>query len=359
VHLASVDVAEEGELRNFLETFRAEGWPPIRGVVHAAGVLQDGLLEQLDTPALRKVLRPKMMGGWLLHRLLQHDPLDFFVLFSSAGSMLGQPGQGNYAAANSFLDALAHHRQSQGLPGLSINWGAWTGEGFANSLGGRRLAARLALLGISSIPPKQALDLLGRLLEQKATQVIAVPVDWRQYREFHPTGIASPLLSELTRLDTEAPRPGGRGSQRRDGLLAAEPAQRRQALQSYLSEQVARVLGLSPSKLDLQLPLSDLGMDSLMAVELKNRIALDLGVNVPVAKFLQGFSVDEAITQVLAQLAAEVADPSTPLVPTIAQTDDQRNAERMLANLDRLSDEQVGAMLADMLGEENGRSISP
>jgi phthiocerol/phenolphthiocerol synthesis type-I polyketide synthase D len=185
-----------------------------------------------------------------------------------------------------------------------------------------------------------------------------VPVDWRQYRKFHTAGISSPLLSELTRLDTEAARPVGRGNQRRDGLLAAEPAERRQTLQSYLSEQVARVLGLSPSKLDLQQPLSNLGMDSLMAVELKNRIALDLGVNVPVAKFLQGFSVDEAITQVLAQLAAEVADPATPVVPAIAQTGDQRNAELLLANLDQLSDEQVGAMLTDMLGEENDRPAS-
>jgi acyl carrier protein len=129
-------------------------------------------------------------------------------------------------------------------------------------------------------------------------------------------------------------------------------------LQSYLSEQVARVLGLSPSKLDLQQPLSELGMDSLMAVELKNRIALDLGVNVPVAKFLQGFSVDEAITQVLAQLAAEAADPTTPLVPAAARTGDQRNAERLLANLDQLSDEQVGAMLADMVREGNDRSAT-
>ena len=112
-------------LSAFLKEFRAEGWPPIRGVVHAAGVLQDGLLLQLDPAALNTVLRPKVMGGWLLHRLLEDAPLDFFVLFSSAGSLLGQPGQGNYAAANAFLDALAHHRRAQGRPALSVNWGAW------------------------------------------------------------------------------------------------------------------------------------------------------------------------------------------------------------------------------------------
>ena len=125
VHLGAVDVADEGAVeRFFLDEFRAEGWPPIRGVVHAAGVLHDGLLTQLDSAALESVLRPKVMGGWLLHRLLEDAPLDFFVLFSSAGSLLGQPGQGNYAAANAFLDALAHHRRAQGQPALSFKLGS-------------------------------------------------------------------------------------------------------------------------------------------------------------------------------------------------------------------------------------------
>lgn len=352
VHLASVDVADEGELSGFLDEYRAEGWPPIRGVVHAAGVLQDGLLVQLDAAALNTVLRPKVTGGWLLHRLLKDEPLDFFVLFSSAGSVLGQPGQGNYAAANAFLDALAYHRQAQGQPALSINWGAWAGEGFADSVGGKRLAARLALLGISSIAPKQALEILGRQLGQSAAQVVAVPVNWKQYREFVPAGSASPLLSELAREEVAVPRPAGRTSERRDALLAAEPVERRQLLQNYLSEQVARVLGLSPSKLDVQQPLSNLGLDSLMAVELKNRIAVDLKVNVPVVKFLQGFSVDQAVTQVLEQLTTEVANPTPPLAPAVVQSGKQHNAERTLANLDQLSDENVDSLLADMLAEE-------
>ena len=125
-----------------------------------------------------------------------------------------------------------------------------------------------------------------------------------------------------------------------------------------MSEQVARVLELSPSKLDLQQPLSHLGLDSLMAVELKNRIAVDLKVNVPVVKFLEGFSVDQAVTQVLDQLAAETANPVIPLVPVIAHAGEQRNAERLLANLDQLSDEQVGSLLSDMLGEGKDRSMS-
>ena len=355
IHLASVDLADERELSNFLNEYRAEGWPPIRGVMHAAGVLQDGLLVQLDAAALNTVLRPKVMGGWLLHRLLQNDPLDFFVLFSSAGSVLGQAGQGNYAAANSFLDALAHHRQALGQPALSINWGAWSGKGFADSVGGKRLAARLALLGISSIAPKQGLEVLGQLLGHSATQVLAVPVNWKQYQSFYPADNISLLLSELVREEAEVPQAPSRKSERRDALLAADAAERGQLLQSYLREQVARVLGLSPSKLDLEQPLSSLGLDSLMAVELKNRIAVDLGVNVPVVKFLQGFSVDQAVTQILDQLPDGVDNSKTPLAPAITWRErrlELGSAEQLLENLDQLSDEKVDSLLTDMLADE-------
>lgn len=359
VHLAPVDVADEAQLSGFLDKFRSQGWPPIRGVVHAAGVLQDGLLVQLDAAQLNMVLRPKMVGGWLLHRLLKDAPLDFFVLFSSAGSLLGQAGQGNYAAANAFLDALAHHRKAQGQPAMSINWGAWGDLGFADTAGGKRLAARLALLGISSMTAEQALEVLKRLLGQDSSQVVAVPVNWRQYREFYPVGSEPALLSQLAHEEAEVPqhadRPGAKIGLTSAALLAAAPAERHQLLQSYLIAQVARVLGLSAAKLDLQQPLSNLGLDSLMAVELRNRIAIDLGVKVPVVKFLQGFSVEEAVTQVLDQLTAEGSSPSAPLAPAAARRQDpieKQNAEQLLANLDQLSDENVDSLLTDMLADE-------
>ena len=310
VHLVSADVADEKQMSAFVDQFQAEGWPPIRGVVHAAGVLHDGLVLQLDTAAMNKVLRPKMVGGWLLHRLLREAPLDFFVVFSSAGSLIGQPGQGNYAAANSFLDALAHHRKAQGLPALSINWGAWAELGFAETEGGRSLTRRLALLGIRSMPPKLALEVMQRLLRETATQVVSLPVNWSKYHEFYGVGSEPPLLSDLANEEAFVPSPAAHPGEKRSAILDAAPAERAQLLQVYVTEQVARVLGLSPSQLDIQQPLTNLGLDSLMAVELKNRISADLGVNVPMVKFLQGFSVAQAATQLLEQLTAEVDSPS-------------------------------------------------
>jgi NAD(P)-dependent dehydrogenase (short-subunit alcohol dehydrogenase family) len=355
VHLVTADVADEKQLSAFVEQYRAEGWPPIRGVVHAAGVLQDGLLLQLDGAAMNKVLRPKMIGGWLLHRLLREAPLDFFIVFSSAGSLMGQPGQANYAAANAFLDALAHHRRAQGLTALSINWGAWADSGFAQTAGGKLLTKRLALLGIAAMAPKRALEVMERLLREDATQVVAIPVNWRQYRELYPPGTESRLLSELAHEEAASPLRTVHPGEKLGSILEAEPADRAQLLQSYVSEQVARVLGLSTSQLDIQQPLTNLGLDSLMAVELKNRIATDLGVNVPMVKFLQGFSVAQAGTQLLDQLTAQSNGSSnlqSPALTPARERDSDAIDGDLLSNLDQLSDEQVNSMLTDMLTKD-------
>ena len=235
VHLVSADVADEKQMSAFVEQYRAEGWPPIRGVVHAAGVLRDGLLSQLDAAAMTAVMRPKMIGGWLLHRLLREAPLDFFVVFSSAGSLIGQPGQGNYAAANAFLDALAHHRRAQGLPALSINWGAWAELGFAETEGGISLTRRLALLGIRSMPPKRALEVMDRLMREDATQVVALPVNWRQYHEFYPAGTEPPMLSDLANEEATVASPTANPGEKRSAILDANPAERARSACSPMS----------------------------------------------------------------------------------------------------------------------------
>jgi acyl carrier protein len=210
------------------------------------------------------------------------------------------------------------------------------------------------------MPAEQALEVLKRLLGQGSIQVVAVSVNWQQYRESYPAGSEPPLLSQLAREEADVPRQAELSGEKprltSAVLLAAEPGKRHELLQTYLSDQVTRVLGLASSKLDAQQPLSNLGLDSLMAVELKNRIAVDLKVNVPVVKFLQGFSVDQAVTQVLDQLTAEAANPPAPLATAVTQRqeerEEKRNAEQLLANLDQLSDDQVGSLLKEMLADE-------
>jgi len=201
------------------------------------------------------------------------------------------------------------------------------------------------------MPPKRALEVMERLLREGATQVVALPVNWRQYHAFYPAGTEPPLLVDLVSEKAAGPSPAGHSGEKRNAILDADPAERDQLLQSYLSEQVARVLGLSPSQLDIQQPLTNLGLDSLMAVELKNRISADLGVNVPLVKFLQGFSVAQAATQFLEQLTAEAGNPSQ-VRPLTYPRENDGVGEDLLANIDELSEEQVNSMLADMLTKD-------
>ena len=157
VRVAQVDVRQTEQVASLLAEV-ARSMPPLRGIFHAAGVLDDGLMLNLDEERFQKVLEPKMLGAWNLHALTQTTPLDFFVLFSSAASLLGSPGQSNYAAANAFLDALAHHRQALNLPALSINWGPWAMVGLAATQANR--GDRLAMLGIESLSPAQGIEAL-------------------------------------------------------------------------------------------------------------------------------------------------------------------------------------------------------
>src|SRR5690606_13289689 len=144
VHWAAVDVGEAAALTAYLDQYAAEGWPAIRGVIHCAAVIEDRLLAALDAESLRRVAGPKAAGAWHLHTYFAGQSLDFFVLFSSSGSLMGAAGQANYAAANAALDAVAHVRRSAGQPAVSINWGFWEGLGFANTPGGRRAVTYMA-----------------------------------------------------------------------------------------------------------------------------------------------------------------------------------------------------------------------
>jgi hypothetical protein len=156
VSLAFVDVSDEEQVRDFLSQYERQGGPPIRGVVHSAGLVRDQLLLQMDARSFSSVLRPKIRGAWNLHRVLEGCPLDFFVLYSSIGSLIAATGQANYASANAFLDALAHHRTRLGFPALSINWGPWA-VGMVSDL---NLTDHYTARGLDVIAPDQGMRAL-------------------------------------------------------------------------------------------------------------------------------------------------------------------------------------------------------
>jgi myxalamid-type polyketide synthase MxaE and MxaD len=313
VVVAQADVAREEQVGRVFADI-AQSMPPLRGVIHAAGVLDDGVLLKLDRDRFTSVMAPKVAGAWNLHTLSIEQPLEFFVLFSSVASLLGSPGQGNYAAANAFLDALAHHRHVRGLPALSINWGPWAEVGMAARLDGR---GRLAGRGTASIGPEKGVEVLGRLLGKGAAQIGVMPVNLlRQWTQLHPRAAESPLLRDLVRGEREIPlpRPKRNASLTYDRLLAAAAEERQQLLEPYLRTQVAEALGMSASTLDAQQPLSDLGLNSLMAVELQTQVKSDLGVSISMADLSQNPSVGDIAAQLLARLFPAAHTPRASLL---------------------------------------------
>ena len=312
IHLAAADVADEDGLRAFLDRWQEEGYPPIRGVAHAAGALDDRTLLRLDAASMAAVWRPKVEGAWQLHRSLADAPLDFFVLFSSAAALIGSAGQASYAAANAFLDALAHLRRARGLPATSFDWGPWADAGMAAGREGR-----FQLQGIASLPSERALEALGRWAEGEQAQVGVLAVDWSRLFAAVPPLARWPLLSGLA----EAPRTGEAAAEKtpasdfRELLLASDPAEREPLLIARLLEEVGRVVGASPARLDPQQPLDALGIDSLMALELKSRVDEELGIAIPIVRLMEGPSIARFARVVLGLLEPDAPLPAEPEPP--------------------------------------------
>jgi NAD(P)-dependent dehydrogenase (short-subunit alcohol dehydrogenase family) len=274
------DVAQTIELAQALETIRRTH-PPLGGIVHAAGVLDDGILLQQTWARFAAVLAPKVAGAWNVHALTQDLPLDFLVFFSSMASILGAPGQGNYAAANAFLDSLAHHRRACGRPALSVNWGPWASAGMAAAQDDRRQQRRAAQ-GIGTIRPEEGPEILGSLLGHPSAQIAVLPVEWQQFLRQFDGGEPPPVLAGMA--PHTVPQPGIRPERvnLRQELEQVPATKRHEFLSRHVREQAVHVLGLERTfPVDPNKPFKELGMDSLMTIELAKMLSIDIGHSVP------------------------------------------------------------------------------
>jgi acyl transferase domain-containing protein/surfactin synthase thioesterase subunit len=302
VTLFQADVSNQEDMNRVFESIEKSSLR-LGGIIHTAGVLDSKLITKIDWESFNKVMAPKVQGTWILHTLSYDLNLDFFVCFSSMAALFGVGGEGSYAAANAFMDALMSYRQFIGLPGLSINWGPWANSGMAANLS-ERYRSRLTAQGIDSIAPEKGLAALRELLGQASPQVGVLPINWSLYKQsFARTNQVSTLLKSLGQDERT-------GDSSKFSIKQPEILQKlnnypshesHSLLVKYLRQQTAKVLGLASSQLSLEQPLNQTGLDSLMTIELRNTIK-NLGVNISLERFVLGINLSQLATEVLAQL---------------------------------------------------------
>jgi acyl carrier protein len=302
VTLVRADVADSAQVAALVEACTAAG-PALRGIVHLAGVLDDSVIAGQTLDSFDHVMRPKAHGAWNLHRLTQHLPLEFFVMYSSLVGVVGSAGQANYAAANTFLDALAHHRRALGLPAVSLDWGPFGNAGMAAEH--LRLASARDWHGAVPFSAARGASLFGCAIATNPTQVTLLPGPASAWLSLHPRWDEAALFSELRRQDATAAPPAEDFMAFRDALIAASAGERRRRIGKSVQAAVARSLGMDISRLDPRRPLSECGLDSLGGMEIKNRLERTLAVRIPIGTLLQGGSVEDLSVHVVDAFVTE------------------------------------------------------
>ncbi|WP_315788438.1 type I polyketide synthase [Fischerella sp. JS2] len=337
VLVAQADISKKVEVeRVFADISKL---PSLAGIIHMAGVLDDGVLLKQDWNRFMKVMAPKVAGAWNLHTQTQDMPLDFLINFSSAASLHGSLGQGSYAAANAFLDTLAHYRQLQGLPALSINWSSWDEVGMAATMASRD-QQRWTAAGVSFIAVQQGLQALGQLVRQKLPQIGVLAVDWSKYLKLFPSNFESSFLSEIageTQLTTHSQQP-----EILQSLHKTPPNQQKNVLISYIQNKVAAVLGLESVQLiKPHIGFFEMGMDSLMSIDLKNILQKNLGQNLGSTLTFEYPNIEALADYLLKEIILVES------LPDSQQKSDKDTEEqaKILAQIQELSEEELAALV--------------
>ncbi len=343
------DIAIKQDVQRILSSVNR----PLRGILHAAGVLDDGLLQQQSWDRLIKVMAPKVEGSWYLHTLTQGNELDWFVCFSSVAALLGSTSQGSYAAANAFMDGLVHHRHVQGLSGLSINWGPWAEGGMAASLGSQ-LQERIRKTGFNFITTQVGWQALAQVLQNNASQIGIMSMDWTRFLQ--QSG-RTPFLAAFgtpetdTLIQTSQPEVSEFLSQ----WQVTPESQQLALLIAHLRSQIARTIGLAdPDHIQLRQPLFDLGLDSLLAVELRNNLQKSLGQTLRSTLLFHYPTVEDLANYLLQELNHSgksqegETDPTLDQLGTVTADGDASEAYDS-DELDLLSQDELADLLAKRL----------
>ncbi|MFL6594022.1 MAG: SDR family NAD(P)-dependent oxidoreductase [Chthoniobacterales bacterium] len=310
----AVDVADQKALATALRRLKKSA-PPIRGVFHAAMVLRDQPLTEMTQADLEAVLAPKVTGASNLDRQTRNMPLDCFVMFSSLSSLIGTPSQANYAAANAYLDALAHQRRAEGLHGLSINWGQISDVGV---LADRPEMGRyIETLGIRALSSTDALAALAGLITSGEAQVGVMNVDWEKLTRASSKFSTSPVFRDLVQAGKNNKVLDQAADEWRESVRRLPPNDQLAAVSDLIVAQLAATFNMAAAEIDRARPLAELGMDSLMAVELKARIESHAGCELPINLFSADLTATRLAERFCKQLT-QATSGSKPIASTRA-----------------------------------------
>ncbi len=353
IEAVSGDVSIFGDVQRAVRFIR-DTLPPLRGVIHGAMVLEDTSLEALTPESMERVMKPKVAGAWNLHLATLRDPLEFFICFSSIAALLGNAQQGNYAAANCFMDALGPFRRAHGLPATTINWGVISGSGYVARH--REVLDFLDRQGYLSLNEEQVLKALQVLLRYAPPQMMAARIDWTKLAEQWPRIAASPRIRHLPSTNKGGPvqAEGGADNSILRQLQAADAGQRVSLMETYLRDRVARLLGASSASMDTDRPISDMGLDSLIAVELTAILERDLRVET-LNTGLLGATIRGLGEDLLKQLALESRDAQSTPAAASSREPDPEMAQDAEEDEEELA-EKTSAVLMDAALESHRRT---
>ncbi|MFI7670156.1 type I polyketide synthase [Nocardia sp. NPDC049526] len=337
VRAAALEVSDADQVHALIAAIQATEYP-LAGVFHAAGVLADALLPSVGTAELTAALDGKAMGAWHLHHATRDLPIEHFVLFSSLAGLTGSPGQAAYAASNTFLDALAEHRAAAGMPALSIQWGTWGGAGLAVQAGG---VERIAGRGLPPLAPEAGLELLESALGAGAPTVVAAAFDPEPLRRTL-TVLPPPLRTLLAPVagTVDTGQPVARGAARAAVLALDSRTAQCAELERILLGLVAEVLGTQPDQIDPQLPFQESGLDSLTAIELRDRLQTGFDMELSAALFFAHPTV-EAFA---AELQIRLCEPSSVAAEPNTESDNTSLIDD--TELSELADDELTELLA-------------
>lgn len=346
VLFVKADVSVADDVDDIFEIAKENGLK-IKGIIHSAGVLDDAVIMNQTLEKFRNVLEPKAKSAWLLYERTKKSALQFYIMYSSIASVLGSAGQANHSSANSFLDSLSKFIQAQGLKAMSINWGVWSEIGSAAEKGADK---QEKISGIETISPSEGIKALKKIFDSNIAQLGVFKIDWNKYNSQVKNSLTFEMLSGETIHEESTGKKNVKESLA-DKLSHTDDQDQIGLLQEYFRKLISSIMGLEPEDIEPDIPLSSMGLDSLMAIELKNRVNIELGVNLNLVRYMEETDINQLSSELKEQipklLDKSTTDANTKVKSSMDKSEEEK-ARDLLAGLDNLTEEELDKLLKEM-----------